>query len=165
MENKSYENLTHRRTVWFVNKQFFVVLDEAIGDAKGTLDLHFQFAVGDAVIDHKHNRAYTTYENANVLVWMNSNDPVKFAEEEGWFAWSYGHRTERKAFRCTHNNEAPAAFLTLLVPYKGTDIPEISAKISKDFTPGDGNVELDVKVLGKMYHVGRDLKTRDAWCE
>ncbi|MBN1291696.1 MAG: alginate lyase family protein [Candidatus Latescibacteria bacterium] len=164
VENKSYENLTHRRTVWFVNKQFFVLLDEAIGGSKGTLDLHFQLAVGDVNIDQVHNNAHTAYDDANVLVWMNPNDPVKLQEEEGWFAWSYGHRTQRKAFRCTHNDEMPATFLTLLVPYKGAKTPDVSVKYSSDFAAGDDRVILDVRAFGKMYQVGRDLKTKDVWC-
>ena len=39
VENRSYPGLTHRRSVWFVNRRFFVLLDEAIGGAPGQLDL------------------------------------------------------------------------------------------------------------------------------
>ena len=47
VENGSYKDLTHRRTVWFVEEKFFVILDEAIGDTPGALDLHFTFAPGE----------------------------------------------------------------------------------------------------------------------
>ncbi len=47
MENQSYVTLTHRRTVWFVDLVFFVLLDEALGDAADTPDLHFQMGPGD----------------------------------------------------------------------------------------------------------------------
>lgn len=40
--NPSYEGLTHRRTVWFVDRQFFVIADEASGTAEGEVGLHYK---------------------------------------------------------------------------------------------------------------------------
>lgn len=54
-ENPSYSNLTHRRTVFFVKKQFFVLVDEAIGNASNPLYLSFNLCEGtdtEVVIDH-----------------------------------------------------------------------------------------------------------------
>src|SRR5690606_34416143 len=49
-ENHSYSRFIHRRTVWLVNKSsdlpFFVIFDEAIGDNKGDLAIHFPMAPG-----------------------------------------------------------------------------------------------------------------------
>ncbi len=44
VENASYPGLTHRRAVFFVHKKIFVIVDEALGEAVGNLDLHFQLA-------------------------------------------------------------------------------------------------------------------------
>jgi heparan-sulfate lyase len=175
VENQSYPALLHRRTVWFVDKSFFVLLDEAIGDAKGALDLHFQLAVqettpafglgGDAQIDAENKYATTTFEDANVLVWTDPNAPVSLEEEEGWFAWEYGSRKPRKAFRYRHERTAPAAFLTLLVPYRGTDVPEVSATLPGDFEVGADEVTLRVEAFGKTWRIGRNLKKQNAWCE
>ncbi|MCP4639187.1 MAG: hypothetical protein GY851_02070, partial [bacterium] len=108
VENASYEGLTHRRTVWFVDKRFFVLLDEAIGDvsgdAPGTLDLHFQFAPGDVDVDPEAHQANTRFDDVNLLVWQDPNAPVTVHEEEGWFAWTYGHRKPRTAIRFQHND-------------------------------------------------------------
>ncbi|MDE6623668.1 MAG: heparinase II/III family protein, partial [Alistipes sp.] len=41
VENPSYEGLTHRRTVWFVDDRFFVILDEAEGEAAGRAAVHY----------------------------------------------------------------------------------------------------------------------------
>ena len=165
VENQSYSDLLHRRTVWFVDKSFFVLLDEAIGDAKGTLDLHFQLAVGDALIDAESKCATTAFEDANILVWTDSKSPVSLEEEEGWFAWEYGSRKPRKAFRYRHERIAPAAFLTLLVPYRGTDVPRVSAALPENFEVGADEVTLCVEALGKTWRVGRNLKQQKAWCE
>ncbi len=165
VENQSYADLLHRRTVWFVDKSFFVLLDEAIGDAEGTLDLHFQLAVGDARIDAENKCATTDFETANVLVWADPTAPLSLEEEEGWFAWEYGSRTPRKAFRYRHTRTAPAAFLTLLVPYRGTDVPKVSAVLPEDFEVGADSVTLRVEAFGKTWRIGRDLKQQKAWCE
>ena len=34
VENGSYDNLTHRRTVFFVDKRYFVIVDDAIGNGR-----------------------------------------------------------------------------------------------------------------------------------
>jgi len=164
VENQSYPDLLYRRTVWFVDKSFFVLLDEAIGDAQGTLDLHFQLAVGDARINAENKSAMTAFSDANVLVWTDSSAPVSLQEEEGWFAWEYGSRTPRKAFRYQHERTAPATFLTLLVPYRGVDVPGVSAALSEDFEVGEDKVTLHVEAFGKTWRIGRSLKQQKAWC-
>lgn len=40
-ENPSYKDLRHRRTVFFVDQTYYVIVDEAIGDAKGTVNLNY----------------------------------------------------------------------------------------------------------------------------
>lgn len=164
VENDSYKGLTHRRTIWFVDKRFFVVLDEAIGDAKGTLDLHFQLAPGDAEINTGEHWAATTFDDANVLIAANPRTPVTTHEEEGWFAWKYGHRTPRKAFSYRHAQSAPAAFLTLIVPYRGTQRPEASAALPEGFAVGADRADLEVRVSGKTWRLGRDLSQGTARC-
>lgn len=164
VENRSYEGLTHRRTVWFVDKKFFVLLDEAIGTAPGTLELHFQLAPGDARINTQEHWAATAFDDANVLVWSDAQAPVAMEEEEGWFAWSYGHRKQRKAFCYRHKQSAPAAFLTLVVPYRGAERPDVAAALPEAFEVGADRVELLVKVAGRARQIGRDLGQKKAWC-
>jgi len=164
VENASYEGLNHRRTIWFVDRAFFVLLDEAIGDASGTLDLHFQFAPGDVDMDTAKHRAVTRLPSANVLVWSDANAPIAMEEEEGWYAWKYGHRKPRKAFRFRHSRSAPTAFLTVLYPFRGTQPPEVTARLSDTFQVGAERVECQVQVDERTWKIGRDLSTGDAWC-
>ncbi len=100
-----------------------------------------------------------------MLVWTDPAAPLSLAEEEGWFAWEYGSRRPRKAFRYRHQETAPAAFLTLLVPYRGTAVPTASAKLAEDYTVGANRVELTVEAFGRRWQIGRDLSGEEAWCE
>jgi heparan-sulfate lyase len=164
VENQAYPGLRHRRSVWFVDRAFFVVLDEALGEAKGSLDLHYQLAAGEAAVDHEQKKARTGFEDANVLVWADPNAPVSMEEEEGWFACEYGRRQPRQAFRYRHHSAAPASFLTLIVPYKGTQPPEVSAKVEGGAALGASRVELRAEVSSHTWRLGRDVERQEAWC-
>ncbi len=165
VENQSYAGLRHRRSVWFVDKTFLVLLDEAIGKTAGALDLHFQFAVGDVEIDAANKRVTTRFDDANLLVWANPTMPVTIKREEGWFGWTYGKRKPRSAVALRHDNPAPAAYLTMLVPYRGTRPPKVSAALPTDFVVGADAVSLRVESDGKAWRIGRDLKKPLAWCK
>ncbi len=164
VENQSYENLTHRRTVWFVNKQFFVLLDEAIGDAEGNIDLHFQFAPAEVDVSQEDNWAATSFDDANILVWEHPNAPVEMEEEQGWFAWKYGKRKPRTAFRFRHRESSPIQFLTVLVPYQGTGKPIVDAGFNDEFDVGNPNVNVFVQVNDQKWEIGRDIDKNSAWC-
>jgi len=151
----------HRRTVWFVDRRFFVLLDEAIGDAAGRLDLHFQFAPGEVAFDADNLRAYTLFEDANVLVAAEDGARWKLEEEEGWFAWAYGYRAPRKAFRFEHDGAGPTSFLT--APYRGRTPPAVQAAMAQG-AADDARVEATAQAFGAAWCVGRDLGTGTAWC-
>jgi len=162
VENTSYESLTHRRTVWFVDHRFFVLLDEAISDAAGQFGLHFQFAPGEVALDADELRAHTLFDDANVLVAAEDEAHWRLEEEEGWFAWSYGHRTRRRAFRFEHSDTASASFLTVVTPYRGTTPPTVRTAMAAGAV-GDARVEATVQVSGATWCVGRNLETGTAY--
>ena len=142
-----------------------MLLDEAIGDAPGLLELHFQFAPGEVEFAFAEGRAATGFDDANVLVAAATGSPVEGAEEEGWFAWGYGKREPRKAFCFRHGETAPAAFVTLVVPYRGTEGPEVEAVYPEDLEVGAERVDLEVEVDGRRWKIGRDLARGTAWKE
>jgi heparan-sulfate lyase len=168
VENQSYPNLAHRRTVWFVNKEslgcgLFVFLDEALGDAPGQLDLHFQLAPGEIAFDTVTGRTTTMFADANVLVQPDPAALLSVSQQDGWFAWQYGLRTPRPAIRYQHRRPAPAAFLTLIIPYRGESAPAAVAALPANFAPGLNQVELRVSAFGETWTVGRDLAKGNAW--
>jgi len=156
VENESYGeeapssgSLTHRRTVWFVNRSYFVLLDEAIGSLSGDLDLHFWFAPGEISVDASTNSARTLFDDANIIVASSVGAPVTIDTQDGWSAWKYGFRKERKGIRVRHSEGVPGWFLTVLVPYRGSVPPVVEASVVGDFSAGDDRVEVRTSVDGK----------------
>ena len=165
VENPSYEGLLHRRTVWFVGKQFYVFLDEAIGKAAGELCVRWTPAVGNGRIAPGQTSFTTQFPDANVLIRNAAPAGLVFEEEDGWYAWDYGQRTGRKMLRVKHPDRAPAAFLTVVAPYPGATPPEVQASFVGSFTAGDDEARISVSAFGKAWRIGRSLDKRSAWCE
>jgi heparan-sulfate lyase len=100
VENAAYENLTHRRSVFFVDKKYFVIVDEAIGTGIGDVDIHFQFAPGDAVFNHEDFSVHSNFfEGSNVFVQTQKQKNLELSEEEGWVSFEYTKKEPRPAFR------------------------------------------------------------------
>jgi heparan-sulfate lyase len=130
-ENASYPGLTHRRTVFFVQRRWFVFVDEALGDATGELDLHFQLTPGPSLIDPVTKTARTDFsEGGNVLVWADPSAPVALEAEEAWYSPKWFEKEPLPAFRYRHQlRQAPARFVTVLAPYEGRQAPAVSAEV------------------------------------
>ena len=163
VQNKSYEDLVHRRAVWFVDKKFFVILDEAIGNAKGQLDLHFQFAPGEVRFNKEEHWVSTDFDDANILVWEDPSASVTVEEEEGWHAWKYGSRKPRKAFRYRHKDSSPAKFITLLAPYRGKGQPIINVSLNAPYEVGSNSIRMEVEAFEDTWEIGYDIDKKTAW--
>jgi heparan-sulfate lyase len=180
--NHSYPALVHRRSVWFVKRSWFVLLDEALGSASGVLDLHFQFAPGQLLLEPEAGRAITRtdwgaatpppaaeatgqppWSVGRVLLRTVASAPLLLGQEEGRWGWAYGVRELRPACFFRHPAPAPAAFLTVIVPFRGDQVPAVKAELPADLQPGAERVELVVEVDGRRWRVGRDLATGSAW--
>ncbi|MGD0343182.1 MAG: alginate lyase family protein, partial [Bacteroidales bacterium] len=69
VENVSYPDLIHRRAMLFVNKKYFVIVDEAFGDGTGDIDLHFQLTPGNAIFNNENFQVRSDFPDGwNVLV-------------------------------------------------------------------------------------------------
>jgi len=164
VENKSYPNLIHRRTVWFVDHRFFVILDEAIGNVHGTCRLHFQFAPGQVIIDESSGLARTNYANANLFIWPDPRTNVTITIEQGWQAHTYGVREKRTAIAYTAPRPPPVAFLTLLVPYRDQNSPTVATAWPQSFSVGDNEVSIQVRGFDRTWQIGRNLARSAGWC-
>lgn len=165
VENPSYEGLLHRRTVWFVDKRFFVILDEAVGAARGVLRVHWTPAAGEGRTSADRTSFATQFSDANVLIQNCGSKPLTFEAEEGWYAWNYGLREPRTALSATHRDSAPAAFLTVVAPYRGKDSPDVEAELDGIHEVGGDEARVSVRAFGRQWRIGRNLATRSAWCD
>lgn len=123
VENKSYDDLTHRRSLLFVDKRYFVMIDEAYGSATGDVGLHFQLAPGEPLTDKKNFSVQTNYQDGwNVfLQTYNSQSQMELREEEGWVSHQYTVKETRPAFCFNINktsNNPVIRYVTILIPYK-----------------------------------------------
>lgn len=131
IENKSYENLIHRRAVFFVNKRYFVIVDESVGSALGDVAIHFQLAPGKAVMNKEDFSFRSDFsEGWNVFVRTNTQEGLEFVEEEGQVSFEYTIKEPRPAFAYRINKKDQNKnihFLTLVIPYD-SNIPDIEIR-------------------------------------
>jgi heparan-sulfate lyase len=156
VENQSYENLVHRRSVFFVGKKYFVIVDEAIGNTTGDIDIHFQLApdAGAAVFNRDYFSARSNFkEGWNVLVQTASQPGLELLEEEGWVSFLYTKKESRPAFcyRLKKSDEKKKLhFITLVIPYE-KEVSEI--KIIRSAIES-GKMEIEVFENGKQRIIG-----------
>jgi len=165
VENQSYQDLVHRRTVWFSGKKskmpFFVILDEAKGEVKGDPEIHFPMAPGVVNIDDEKKQITTGFEDSNLLIQVKSKRPVSLNSEEGWTAWEYGKREPRTSVTAVYRREEnePISFISLLIPYKGKKAPDcrILSDPASLVLEGKGIVEIKVEVDGQKHLFRRKI--------
>lgn len=160
LENASYKNLTHRRAVCFIDKSFFVFIDEAFGEGAGDVDLHFQLAPGNAVFNRETFSVRTDFADGwNVLVQSVAQQGMALEEEEGQVSFEYGQKEARPAFRYRvhkQENETGVRFVTLVVPYSGSQ-PAMSVALNGQPKIGAPRMELDVVTGGTSKRISYDL--------
>jgi heparan-sulfate lyase len=163
VENQSYQYFLHRRTVWFAGKRsilpFFVILDEANGDASGNIEIHFPMAPGSVKTDKEKCTIITDFDDANLYVKVTGRYPVTLTEEEGWHAWEYGKREARTSVSAVYKGQAPFVFLSVLIPFRGRKVP--SSRLITDpasLLSGGDPMKIDVEVEGTRYQLIRDVR-------
>lgn len=151
-ENPSYEGLTHRRSVFFVDGKYFVIADEAIGTATGKVNLHFQLCDGKVDINSKNLSLTSDFEgDSQVKLQCFAPQNTLLEKEEGWYSTAYRQRTERTAvaFNADKKNEETMRFITVIYPETdGKAIPSLSARF-KGNASKEGKMEIEVTVGNK----------------
>lgn len=163
VENYSYDMFIHRRTFWFSGKKsnqpFFVIADEAIGDSKGDIELHFPMAPGPVHIDNEKRNINTGFSDANLFIQVSSKqNPITLEREEGWYSWVYGKRERRTSVRAFYKGQAPSVFVSILIPYKGTKAPDCRLLTdTSSLIAGQNLIRLAVEVDGTQYDLQREI--------
>lgn len=160
VENQSYENLAHRRSLFFVDKRYFVIVDEAIGTASGELDLHFQLAPGNAVADTENCAFQSAHESGwNVWVEAMGKKDLLLEEEEGQVSFLYTKKEPRPAyrFRTEKHAQTPCVrFVTVVDPFD-REVPAIKALMRTAPSGTAGEMEIEVTEAGKRFKIGYSL--------
>ena len=147
-ENESYEGLTHRRTFYFVDNTYFVIVDEASGDAAGTVNLHYGLCDGEMAIDKQHSSLVSAFEgDVQVKLQCFAPEQTEMKEEEGWYSTAYRQRTERTAvsWNTPKQSGSPVRYIMVIYPYlRPAKAPAIEARFA------DGTT-VEVTIDGKTW--------------
>lgn len=157
-ENPGYGELTHRRSVFFVDGKFFVIVDEAIGNATGTVALHYQLRDGKVDISPRDLSLASDFEGKSQVklqcfgdVRKDGGQTVRMEEEEGWYSVAYRQRTARTAvaFSTVKKDAAPVRFVTVIYPTDNRqDFPDIKARFTNK-----KKCRVEVTIDGKPYRL------------
>ncbi len=161
VENKSYDNLTHRRAVFFIAKKYFVIVDEAYGTATGEIDLHFQLAPGPAVFNRDALTVTSGLKKGwNISVQTQQQQGLEMEEEEGQVSFLYTKKEPRPAFRFHISKATPQSnvrFVTLVAPFE-KKAPKIKIEVVGNPEVGSSEFSLIIKEEGTIKKIGYSLK-------
>jgi heparan-sulfate lyase len=159
VENQSYEKLKHRRSVFFVDKKYFVVVDEAIGEATGDVGIHFQLAPESEAVFSNRDMTFQTNlkEGWNIYVQSQKQPEMNLEKEEGWVSFEYTRKEPRPTFQYKIQKKdanQKITFYTLVIPFKNR-IPKVEIVANKAKSAG----ELQFKIIenGKRKSFGYKL--------
>ncbi|MBT3606312.1 MAG: hypothetical protein HOE48_02335 [Candidatus Latescibacteria bacterium] len=125
-----YEGITHRRQVLFARPvggimPYVVVIDRVTGEGVHEVDQYFHFLPGP--MEHGGVEAHTALlDGPNLLVRALPTDGLVMASVASEVSFVYTQKEPRPAIRFRQKNTLPITFVTLLVPYVGTELPEVS---------------------------------------
>lgn len=150
--NPSYKDLNHTRSVLFIDKKYFVIIDQATGTASGKLGIHFQLREDSKpVFDKQLNAVHTSYADGNNLLIQSFSGVLK--EEPGKVSYQYRKETDRPAFVFEKEKDKPSAsFVSVLYPYEGGKAPAISIteNAGNDIPGGQLNITLMIDGTKKV---------------
>ena len=148
-ENQSYEKLKHRRSIFFVDGQYFVIVDEAVGTAKGTVKLHYQMP-RRKTSNSPANMTFITENEDGSNMKLQCFGPEGMVMEKvfGWVSTEYMKKLKRTnaSFNVKKEDNKPVRYITVIVPKKEAAAdPKISASfINEHFN--NNSLKLMVKV-------------------
>lgn len=159
-ENQSYKKLKHRRSVFFVDNTYFVIVDEAVGSARGSVNLHFQMPKGKIANSREDMTFVTEFETgSNMKLQCFGPDGMTMKKEEGWQSTDYRQKVKRMnvSFNVRKSDDDAVRYITVVYPMKdNSEAPEMSAKF-KNRKFDENGLEIEVKVGGKKQVLKYDL--------
>lgn len=161
-ENQGYDNLKHRRTVFFVDHKFFVLVDEAIGNASGTINLNYHLCRGtdtEVVLDLAENGAHTAFsDQANILI-RCFGAGISSSAFDGKTSPNIGITYPRKAFSVDALKEANnnTRYITVILPIDDDATTHAINALFTDTGYSISGASLEVTIDGKTYPLSVNL--------
>ncbi|MBQ8838110.1 MAG: heparinase II/III family protein, partial [Bacteroidales bacterium] len=153
-ENHSYKGLRHRRSIFFVDGSYFVIVDEAVGKARGVVNLNWQMPGGNVPNSREDMHFHTEFDGkSNMKLQCFGPETMTMRKEKGWQSPAYMQKNNRMKVSFNVKKEAddaPVRYITVIVP---KEEPGDNIKISAKFLDGFNENGLKVQV-----NVGKDKK-------
>lgn len=135
-----------------MDNTYFVIVDEAVGTAKGMINLHYQMPRGKIANSREDMTFVTEFEpGSNMKLQCFGPEGMSMKKEEGWQSTDYRKKMKRMnvSFNARKSDETPVRYITVIYPVKNTqDAPKISAAFkNKKFN--EQSLEVEVKINGK----------------
>ncbi len=149
-EHPSYKNLTHRRSIFFVDGKYFVIVDEAIGKMKGWVNLHYQMPRGDVPNSREDMHFHTNFEgesNFYLQCFCDDMEKMQMKKEKGWQSSDYMKKVQRidASFKQKKETDDPVRFITVIYPKTKAGEEVVSAKFTdKGYDPNTLSVQVKV---------------------
>ncbi|MHC4540121.1 MAG: alginate lyase family protein [Planctomycetota bacterium] len=175
-ENTSYENMTHRRAVLFIDNKYFLIYDQSIANStkrrdrsglqntalEGTVRAHFSLAPTDYEMNVADSSVKTLHPSgANLIVKsFDQGKAIEMQQEEGWISMTLARKEPRPAWSYAveqTSRDKMVSFLTVLVPY-----PDSASEPQKIDASGDGLL-FSLTVDDVRYEIELDLSAGQAW--
>jgi hypothetical protein len=130
--------------VIFVQRRYWLVVDDLLGAAEHRIDIRFQFApIAVEVEADRWIRAYgrqgrglllRSFASAPVRmdIIAGATDPI-----QGWVAPEYGRRVAAPVLLCSVKEKLPFRMITLLLPVESLSmpVPDVAPVLSTSFGP------------------------------
>lgn len=139
-ENPSYQDLTHRRAIFFVDRKFFVIVDEAYGTYSGSVSLRFNLwggkgdgpqspvsGVASAMCDEYTDETaacgvHSCFDDENNLLmktYSETSGGYVFNSGTGYFSNAPGEQTRRWWYESSvmKAEDKAARFVTIILPF------------------------------------------------
>lgn len=165
VENQSYSDLKHRRSMFLLDGEVLVIADEATGEATGEVAVHFNLAPGEggkkpieSIRFDRDGTMHTLFSDGNnIKMKSHCSLPRQLEMEEGWHSPAYREKVERPSYavKCQKGEAETVLFVTVIAPdneaYQGS-----IAIVAQDAT-FDNNLSFAVRVGAKTYQLGYEL--------
>ena len=168
-ENASYETLSHRRAIFYVNKnnvdkEFFVLIDEGYGADNGKkYNLNFNLCPGtdeEVVLDLNQFGAHTAFADGNNIImrtFASKNITDAATSFNGKLSNDIDTSINRKGYTVTLRKGAKeTAFITVILPIADAASATISAEFTDENYSENGS-SIKVTVNGEEYNLSYTL--------
>lgn len=175
--NDSYNDLSHRRTVFFVDKKFFVIVDEGYGTGDNIVaNISFNLCAKkkNVEIDKNYGNfeygAHTKFDDGNNMLFktfVETTEGYKPVDGTNYYSDKINEKTQRRFYRVGIKKYAnlAARFITVILPF-GSPSEFKNINISAGFKDNEispkgtfhkDGAKVEVEINGKKYNLSYKL--------